>query len=125
MKKILMIDDEKDFCFFMKKNIEAGLPGFSVISANNGPDGITAAMHEKPDIILLDIVMPKMDGFEVIKILKEKMETTSIPVIMLTAVNTDEAKATSLGLYHEDYIIKPVKSDLLISKIKDVLSRKA
>jgi DNA-binding response OmpR family regulator len=123
MKKVLLIDDEKDFCMFLKKNLEIR-GGYTVLVANNGKDGIAAAVRNRPDLILLDIIMPGMSGFDVLKELKERDETTAIPVIMLTAVNKDEAKERALELYNEDYIIKPVLLSDLEAKIKDVLSRR-
>jgi len=123
MKKVLLIDDEKDFCMFLKKNLEIR-GGYTVLVANNGKDGIAAAVRNRPDLILLDIIMPGMSGFDVLKELKERDETTAIPVIMLTAVNKDEAKERALELYNEDYIIKPVLLSDLDAKIKDVLSRR-
>lgn len=123
MKKVLLIDDEKDFCMFLKKNLEIR-GGYTVLIANSGKDGIAAAVHNRPDLILLDIIMPGLSGFDVLKELKEREETTAIPVIMLTAVNKDEAKERALELYNEDYIIKPVLLSDLEAKIKDVLSRR-
>ncbi|MBN1526271.1 MAG: response regulator [Candidatus Omnitrophica bacterium] len=121
-KKILIIDDEKDFCFFVKENLEVG-GHFKVIVAANGPDGLSAAIRARPHLILLDILMPDMSGFEVLKDLKKRTETASVPVVMLTAVGTDEAKARALGLYNEDYIVKPVNAADLKSKINEVLAR--
>jgi two-component system OmpR family response regulator len=122
MKKILIIDDEKDFCFFVKQNLElAG--GYQVVMAASGKDGIAAAIRHKPDLIILDVIMPLMSGFEVLQALKEGKATTMIPVIMLTAVDTDEAKEKALGLYNEDYIVKPVALSELKTKIEAVLSR--
>ncbi len=123
MKKILVIDDEKDFGFFLKQNLElAG--GYSVTVATSGRDGIAAAAHYKPDLILLDVIMPNMSGFEVLKELKENRATTAIPVVMLTAVDTEEAKEKALGLYNEDYIVKPVAISELKAKVDEVLSRR-
>ena len=123
MKKVLIIDDETDFVFFVKQNLE--LAGeYSVIVATSGKDGISAALRHKPDLILLDIVMPQMSGFEVLQALKDSRATTSIPVVMLTAVDTDEAKEKALGLYDEDYIVKPVAISELKTKIDSVLSRR-
>jgi len=123
MKKILIIDDEKDFGFFIKQNLEL-LGSYNVIVATNGKDGIAAAMRYKPDLILLDVIMPKMSGFEVLQALKEHKETTMMPVIMLTAVDTDEAKEKALGLYNEDYIVKPVAISELKAKVDAVLARR-
>ena len=122
MKKILMIDDEKDLCELIKQNLE--LSGeYKVICANNGRAGISAARREKPDLILLDIIMPGVSGFSVLKELKEKEDTCSIPVIMLTAVDNEQVKEKALGLYDEDYLVKPVRSEVLMAKIEEVLKR--
>lgn len=123
MKKILIIDDEKDFGFFVKQNLEL-VGGYSVIVATSGKDGIAAALRYKPDLILLDVIMPQMSGFEVLQELKNGTATTMIPVIMLTAVDTDEAKEKALGLYNEDYIVKPVAISELKAKIDAVLARR-
>ncbi|MBU1726701.1 MAG: response regulator, partial [Candidatus Omnitrophica bacterium] len=88
MKKILIIDDEKDFCFFVSQNLE--LTGkYKVVVTNNSKDGLSAALRHKPDVILLDILMPGMNGFEVLAQLKGNQDTTTIPVIMLTAIDTE------------------------------------
>ncbi len=122
MKKILIIDDEKDFCFFVKQNLEL-TGGYQVIIAVSGKDGIAAAIRHKPDLIILDVIMPLMSGFEVLQALKDSKATTMIPVIMLTAVDTDEAREKALGLYNEDYIVKPVALSELKAKIEAVLAR--
>ncbi|MCX5677506.1 MAG: response regulator [Candidatus Omnitrophica bacterium] len=123
MKKILIIDDEAEFCRVVKQNLE--MKGdYRVEVATDGKGGIDAALRNKPDLILLDIIMPGMGGFDVLRELKSKKETTSIPVIMLTAVDSEEAKEKALGLYDEEYIVKPVLLGDLDSKIKAVLSRR-
>ena len=123
MKKVLIIDDEKDFGFFIKQNLEL-TGGYNVIVATGGKEGMLAAQRAKPDLILLDVIMPQMSGFEVLQALKDNKATTMIPVIMLTAVDTDEAKEKALGLYNEDYIVKPVAMSELKAKIDSVLSRR-
>lgn len=122
MKKILMIDDEGDMCLLVKQNLEMG-GNYKVIVAHDGKNGISAARHEKPDLILLDIIMPGMGGFDVLRKLKEMNETCSIPVIMLTAIGTEEAKEKAMSLYNEEYIVKPVQTEVLKSKIEEVLKR--
>lgn len=123
MKKILIIDDEKEFCRVVKQNLE--MKGdYRVEVATDGKSGIDAAVQNKPDLVLLDIIMPGMGGFDVLRELKNRKETTSIPVVMLTAVGSDEAKEKALGLYGEDYIVKPVLLGDLDAKIKSVLSRR-
>jgi DNA-binding response OmpR family regulator len=122
MKKILIIDDERDICLLIKQNLE--LSGdYKVIVAHNGKDGISAARHEKPDLVLLDIIMPGVSGFDVLRKLKEMEETCSIPVVMLTAIGTEEAKEKAMSLYNEDYLVKPVRTDVLRAKIEEVLKR--
>lgn len=123
-KKILIIDDEEDFCYFAKKNLEA-ISNYEIITANKGKKGIQIARKEKPDLILLDIMMPGIDGFEVLKRLKANEKTQKIPVIMLTAKDEDEAKIKASGLYCEDYLVKPVENVVLSAKIHKVLSLRA
>ncbi len=121
-KNILIIDDEKDFCYFVKKNLEL-FAGYNVVTATLGTKGIRAALKEKPNLILLDIMMPGIDGFEVLEKLKKNKKTLHIPVIMLTSKSEDESKMKAVGLYCDDYIVKPVEFEVLISKIDKVLSR--
>ncbi|MFO8053374.1 MAG: response regulator, partial [Candidatus Omnitrophota bacterium] len=81
-------------------------------------------VKHKPDLIILDIIMPQVDGIEVLKKLKESKETLSIPVIMLSAKTDDETKLKAAALYDEYYITKPVQIDQLKSKIKEVFQRR-
>jgi len=120
-KKILIIDDEEDFCYFVKKNLEA-ISDYEIIIATKGKKGMQIARKEKPDLILLDIMMPGIDGFEVLKRLKRNEKTENIPIIMLTAKDEDESKIKAIGLYCEDYIVKPVEKMVLKTKIHKVLS---
>jgi DNA-binding response OmpR family regulator len=123
MRKILIIDDEEDLTFFVKANLE--LNGeYKVLVANDGKNGVKIALKYKPDLILLDIMMPNMDGFEVLKKLKESGKTLSIPVIMLSAKGDDESKTRAASGYNDDYVVKPVAIDLLKQKIDEVLSRR-
>lgn len=124
MKKILIIDDEKEFCMIVKQNLEMK-GGYRVEVATDGNSGIAAALQHKPDLILLDIIMPGMGGFDVLRELKDKKETASIPIIMLTAVGSEEAKEKALSLYGEDCIVKPVLLGELDAKIRTVLSRRS
>ena len=119
--KILIIDDEEDFCYFVKKNLEA-ISNYEIITATRGKKGIQIARKKKPDLILLDIMMPGIDGLEVLKRLKKNENTQNIPVIMLTAKDEDESKIKALGSFCDDYIIKPVENVVLKGKIHKVLS---
>lgn len=122
-RTILIIDDEADFCALVKEHLE--LKGdFVVYTATSGEEGIAIAKKRGPDIILLDIRMPEMDGFEVLKRLKKDKDTMSIPVIMLTGVESEEAKLTAAGLFNELYMTKPVKFEELQNGIEKVLKRR-
>jgi len=121
-KKILIIDDEKDLCFFVRQNLRL-LGNYEVIIARNGKEGIKAARARKPDLILLDIMMPDLDGFEVLRRLKEDNKTVFIPVIFLTAKGDEESKLKAASLYNDDYIVKPFEMRVLKSKIDNVLEK--
>ena len=120
MRTVLIIDDEEDLTFFVKANLE--LSGeYKVLIASNGKDGIKAAEHLRPDVILLDIMMPQMDGFEVLAKLKKSIKTLSIPVVMLSAKGDDESKIHAASSYNEDYVVKPVQIEFLKEKLDQVL----
>lgn len=123
MKKILVIDDEEEFGSFMKANLE--LRGdYEVAFALDGEAGIKLAEEIKPDLILLDIVMSKLDGFAVLKKLRECESTKSVPVIMVTARNDDDAMMKALKLHDDGYVIKPVKIEELEEKIESALYKR-
>ncbi|MBL7072736.1 MAG: response regulator [Candidatus Omnitrophica bacterium] len=114
--RILVIDDEPDLVKAIK--IRLNQVGFEVVVAYNGEEGAIKAKEEKPDLILLDVLMPEMDGFQTIKKLKKDLSTKSIPVIMLTAKSQldDVIEATDLGA--ADYVVKPFDYRILVEKIK-------
>jgi len=119
-KKVLIVDDEKDFTQMVKLNLEK-TGKFEVEIENKSQNGLAVAKRVKPDVILLDILMPQIDGFKVLEQLKKDYSTISIPVIMLTAITTDEAKSKSTSLYDEGYIEKPVTAEVLEREIESVL----
>lgn len=120
--RILIIDDEKDFCYFIKKNLEL-FGNYRVLIAIRGRKGIWMAKWHKPDLILLDILMPFLDGFGVLRRIKQSPKTLDIPVIMLTAKGDEEFKIKASSLYNEDYLVKPVEIGILKSKIEAILSK--
>ena len=124
-KKILLIDDEKDFCFFVQKNLEA-TGEFEVTTANRGEEGINLAIGKKPDLILLDIFMPRLSGPDVAEILKDDPKTKEIPLIFLTAlVSPEEMGVESIKeIGARLFIAKPVDTERLISVIKTTLKEK-
>ena len=123
MKKILIIDDEPNFCMLLKMNLEL-LGGFEVSTATSGEEGIGTAKKAKPDLILLDILMPGMDGFKVLENLKKDKATTTIPVAMLTAKEDQASKDMALQLRADEFIIKPIETSDLKVKIEKILTRK-
>jgi DNA-binding response OmpR family regulator len=118
-KKILVIDDEEKLCALVSTFLEK--KGFAAVSAKNGKQGIKAARYRAPDLILLDINMPKMDGFAVLEKLKADPKTMSIPVIMLTGRGDEDSKLKAAGLYSEHYITKPFDLEELDAKINQLL----
>jgi len=120
-EKILIIDDEKDFTHFVKENLQL-ISNYTVVTASKGKKGIRAALKENPDLILLDVTMPGIDGFEVLKRLKKNEKTYHIPVIMLITKSDDESKLKVSGIYADDYIVKPVETKALRAKIHNILS---
>ncbi len=114
--KILVVDDEPDVVEFLKKRLER--TEFQVITALDGKGCILKAGQEKPDLILLDIMMPLVDGYEVVRRLRENEATSSIPVIMHSARRETNAILTSIELGSIDYVTKPVSFDDLLKVIR-------
>jgi len=122
MKKILAIDDQQDNLVTIKALLNINLPEYTVITASSGVEGIMAAQNEQPDVILLDIKMPNMDGYEVCENLKKKEQTKRIPIIMLTAVRTDTAsRVKALDLGADAFLLKPIDSVELIAQVHVML----
>lgn len=116
-KKILIVDDEVDFADMLKMRLEAN--GYDVVAAHDGEEGIAAAQAENPSLILLDVMMPGLDGYQTLKRLKATRGTEYIPVVMLTAKGETKSifKAQDIGV--TDYLIKPCDSKELL----EVLSK--
>ena len=119
-KPVLVVDDEEDFGFFVKANLEAR-GDYRVRVATSGERGLELAARHTPAAILLDIMMPGVDGLQTLKRLKEEERTMFIPVIMLTARHDDETRIAAAGLYCEGYLTKPVKIDDLVARLEKVL----
>ncbi len=120
-EKILIIEDEKDIVKMLDYNLKK--EGFRVSSANNGEDGLDMVRKEYPDIILLDLMLPGMDGLEVCKAVKNETKTALIPIIMITAKAQEADKIVGLELGADDYVTKPFSPRELIARIKAVLRR--
>jgi two-component system KDP operon response regulator KdpE len=117
-RKILVVDDEERMVRFIRMNLEHD--GFIVSEANNGKQAISKLRDVNPDIILLDVMMPDVDGFDVLETLRE---FTNVPVIMLTAKGEEDDRVRGLELGADDYVTKPFSPRELVSRIKAVLRR--
>jgi two-component system alkaline phosphatase synthesis response regulator PhoP len=120
--KILIVDDDRDILEFLSYNLKK--EGFEVFKAENGKIGLEVATQEIPDLILLDVMMPEMDGIETCYQLKENPVLKDIIVAFLTARNEDYSEISGLEAGADDYISKPVRPRVLISRIKALLRRK-
>ena len=119
--KVLVIEDHKDTRELLKYNLSAA--GFDVAAAEDGQSGLLLAEAFKPEIVLLDLMMPGMDGLEVCRQLKGSAELARIPVIMLTAKGEEVDKIVGLELGADDYVVKPFSPRELVLRIKAVLRR--
>ncbi len=122
MSKILIIDDEEDIREVLKYNFEK--EGFSVDIASSGEEGLSRIKIDIPDLIILDLMMPGMDGIEVIEIIRATPALSNITVCMLTARNEDYSQIAGLDSGADDYVSKPIKPKVLISRVNALLRRK-
>lgn len=120
--KILVVDDESHIVELVKFNLESN--GYSVVEASDGKEALAKAKAESPDLILLDLMLPIIDGTEVCKKLKNDVSTESIPIIMLTAKSDEMDKIIGLEIGADDYITKPFSLRELLARIKAVLRRR-
>lgn len=121
-KRIALIDDESDFCFFIRHMLE-NTGRFSVAVANDGEEGLRMVKREKPDLILLDVMMPKVSGPDVADAVLQDGELKRIPIIFMTALVTEEEVGVRLmkEIGGRNFISKPVESDKLISCIDRIM----
>ena len=118
MKKILVVDDEPTLVATLKYNLER--EGYHVITAADGEAGLSAARSNRPDLILLDLLLPVMDGLEVCRILRREMTT---PILMLTAKTDEIDKVVGLELGADDYVTKPFSMRELLARVRALLRR--
>lgn len=118
--KVLAVDDEKDVLFIVSAALKS--EGYEVVTASNGFEALEAAARENPDIIVLDVMMPKMDGFETLKKLREQDGTRDIPVVMLTGLSDREKKLDAIDYGVQHYIVKPFEVHDLISTLQRALA---
>jgi two-component system alkaline phosphatase synthesis response regulator PhoP len=120
-KKILVVDDEEDILELVRYNLAR--EGYKILCASSGEDGLKAARAEKPNLIVLDLMLPGIDGLDVTRRLKADDATRKIPIVMLTAKGEESDIVTGLELGAEDYITKPFSPRVLVARVKAALRR--
>ncbi|MBR6815369.1 MAG: response regulator transcription factor [Alistipes sp.] len=119
--RILLIDDEADILEFVKYNLERD--GYEVSTASNGAEGLEVALKVKPHLILLDMMMPVLDGIETCKAIRQSPVLKNVMVVFLSAVGTEETMVQGYGAGADDYINKPIKMNVLRSRVQAILKR--
>lgn len=120
MSKVVIIDDDERICRAIERYL--GLKGYKVWAAQNGRSGIKEVKRRKPDLVLLDVIMPEMNGLEVLRLLKEDRRTSQIPVVMLTGRSDDECISEALYGYAVEYLVKPVSMENLEQKVARIIA---
>ncbi|MFQ5511517.1 MAG: response regulator transcription factor [Candidatus Krumholzibacteriia bacterium] len=120
--KILVVDDEVYILHILEFSL--GAEGFEVISASNGELAVEKAKQERPNLIVLDIMMPVLDGYETCRRLKQEPETKDIPVVLLTAKGRDVDKRLGFEVGAVDYVVKPFSPSRLIERIEEIIGVK-
>lgn len=121
MSKILVVDDDEAINELLKINLE--LFGYDVITAKDGIQGFTLAKQELPDLVVLDVMMPEVDGYTVAKRIRENSSTKNIPILMLTALNMLEDKVKGFDIGVDDYLVKPFEMEELKVRVRALLKR--
>ena len=119
-KRILLIEDEKDMAYAVTLQLEA--KGYEVITAFDGRDGLDKARTKKPDLIILDLMLPKIDGYKVCRMLKFDNKYQNIPIILFTARAQDSDKKIGRDVGADAYITKPFEPSVLLDKIRELLT---
>ena len=120
--RILLVDDEKDILEFLSYNLRK--EGFEIETANNGKTALSKLSKFIPDLIILDVMMPEMDGIEVCEKIREEEKFDDILIIFLTARSEDYSELAGFSAGADDYITKPIKPKLLVSRVNAILKRK-
>jgi twitching motility two-component system response regulator PilH len=116
VKRVLIVDDSPTERFFLTDVLRK--QGYEVVTAESGEEGVTVAKQEKPDLILMDVVMPGLNGFQATRQLSRSPETASIPVIMCTTKGQETDRVWGMRQGAIDYLVKPVVAEELLAKIK-------
>ena len=123
MQKILIVEDDADIRELIAFNLE--MSGYEVVKCDNGNHVIETSVIEEPNLILLDVMLPGIDGFEVCRRIKKNKDLCDTPIIMLTARTDDEDIITGLETGADDYITKPFRPKILLARVKTALRRKS
>lgn len=118
---ILIVDDSPTHIHILRRHLIQ--KKYNIITAKNGEDGIAMALQSKPDLILMDIVMPWMNGFKATRYLSKNPETAGIPIVIVTTKDQDTDRAWALRQGAVDYVVKPVVAEVLLEKIHTLLTR--
>jgi two-component system alkaline phosphatase synthesis response regulator PhoP len=121
LKKILVVDDEVDLVETVRFPLE--MEGFDVLVSYNGEDALNQARKESPDLIILDLMLPKLDGYKVCRLLKFDERYKHIPILMLTAKTQEKDKTLGMETGANEYITKPFEMDYLMEKVKAYLNK--
>jgi len=121
MSKILIVDDEQDIVELLSYNLQK--EGFSIVKAYDGEAALVLVRSEKPDLMILDLMLPKMNGLDVCKAIRRNPETVNLPIIMLTAKGDEIDKIIGLEVGADDYITKPFSIKELIARVRAILRR--
>ena len=120
-KKILVVDDETDLIMMVQIRLEAN--GYEVISANDGKEGLDKVKNESPDLVLLDVMMPNMSGYQVCTILKQDARYKRIPIILITGKGQDDFEKVGKRMGADAFITKPFDPPVLLAKIKELIKK--
>lgn len=118
-KRILIVDDEPALVLLMEARLKAN--GYEVLSAGDGQTALEVAKKEKPDLIILDLMLPKMDGYKVCALLKKDSRYSKIPILMFTARAQDEDEKLGVEVGADAYIVKPFEPQVLLAKIQELI----
>ncbi|MEW6141722.1 MAG: response regulator [Chloroflexota bacterium] len=121
-KKILVVDDDPAALRLVQYTLQQ--EGYDVITASNGLEGLRKAVSESPDLLVLDVMLPGIDGFEIATRLRAQEATTRMPILMMSAKAREVDKATGLKVGADDYIIKPADPAVISQRIAELLARK-
>ena len=122
-KKILVIEDDPNALRLMVYTLEQ--EGYQVITASDGLDGLTKAQDEHPDLVVLDVMLPGLDGYEVCRQLRQQTETAALPILMLSAKARQDDKDVGLKMGADDYLAKPADPSAIVDRVKALLDQRS